>query len=378
MGGRRVAGNTHIALGGVIMRKIALIFIGIIVLSLSLWGKEITLQVEAGEAVLGVPLQLTGRICNGDKDYWVLDSWRLVLVDTAESWEEKVEKMPGKQVDIGDPFWHDVIRIEAGDCQTVITGKEFAHPGTYHVKWVYRPNKPYWKAEKMYKNLGGFQHMYQKNLESNETTVVIREPEGVDDKAWMWALEEARKGETKYHGEVGKERFAVDLASTLSGNSWTITLTGKIRTCLLEHFPTSTYAGWVVAPFLGKFDKADPKRIFTLIENKKYNPWNSVPYPGTKDGWKGLRGAELAKWQNEWILKILKDHPDFAWNDRLQLTLAVNYYYLGRDKEAERILKSLGTGRTSSVGGWARRFLNLVKVEKMRKHTPESLPTVGK
>lgn len=334
-------------------------FLYLLITSLWLSG-QVQLTIEPSNAVLGEPLVLQGRICNQDNQYWILDLWRLILVDAETHWEEYVDNLPGEHVDIGDPFWRDTIHVDAGQCRTEKAGMRFSKSGDYRVKWVYRPKEPYWKeTDHMYKHLGGLTHMLQSKLTSQEVEIRIAEPRGEDKKAWDWMLEVAREqGDGKYNKEKSEEVFARELAATLSSNQWGMKLTGKIRKGILERFPSSTYAGWVLVVCSpgAKLEWENGKALIDdmlkpVEKRKRWGDFVLDPegknYPKTKDGKYFIKSAEEeAREFIQYAEPFVKAHPNHIKSAVIYKHLSTAYMVLHQWQ------KAYNAGQQSLNLGW--------------------------
>jgi hypothetical protein len=125
---------------------------------------------------------------------------------------------------------------------------------------------------------------------------------------------------------------------------------------VINRFPESRYAALVIYDHvaLGATSAAETKR---LLAQKKLPRWSSLPDPEAPDGWRGMDGPELARWQIAWADRVLARQPDFPYLDGVRVVAATSRLALGKSEEAHRILTELAKRADSREGQWASEFL---------------------
>lgn len=126
---------------------------------------------------------------------------------------------------------------------------------------------------------------------------------------------------------------------------------------LLTNYPHSIYTAWIIFPALAEPENYQPEIAKQLVETSYYPSGNSVP--DEEFGFRDIaEGGSMAKWQINWAEKILIDHPDFPYRERLQLVIALNKLTLNDEKAGMDLLASISQNDTE-IGRWCKKFLSL-------------------
>jgi len=171
---------------------------------------------------------------------------------------------------------------------------------------------------------------YNGKVESNAIELEIRKPMGID--------EEAYKGAEKYIREHYKGEYKrLDFCEILTGEGWG----NEFRNILLEHYPTSTYAGWVllhlqniggVIPIREKeLIKKKANIIASGLDRKILNPdWDTYKIVEGKK----VHTRDLYEKNAFYQEKFISANPDFIFSSNISTSLADGYlYYLGETKK---------------------------------------------
>ncbi len=221
-----------------------------------------------------------------------------------------------------------------GSLRMNYTGIGVGNTGTYTI-WV------------EYKGTEAPEGYYKGYIKSNECTYTIKEPEGVDKEIFdLWQ---------RQNPESPPCLFPMNMKKELLNPAY-----------LLEKYPNSTYAAWAAYSSFSKPETASPLKIFKLIKENKYPLSNAVPSIESKDGWKRLYGKDFAKWQKEWIERILADHPNISNADSLKLIKGVMEFVLGETENCVKTLKELSLKGEEMQSIWAKEFLYIIEKDEER------------
>jgi len=201
-------------------------------------------------------------------------------------------------------------------------------PGTYQIKAVADLTK-----------LNGLSVHGNETIESKSIEFTLMTPAGESLETWEYAIARTKS--------VALKEKMVEACVVLR------------KPDVLNLFPTSIYAAWLVWPKIEDPSREEPRKLKKLIENGYYPNSNSVPDPKTSSGWRELpRGKSMAEWQLEWAERILKSQPDFPFAEKLQLVVALNKLVLDDHEGSLRILTELSK-KKNDIGEWSREFVNL-------------------
>lgn len=185
--------------------------------------------------------------------------------------------------------------------------------------------------------------------ESAVVTLKLDSPRGIDLTAY------------EYHNEHQDRDKDAEEERESSPCSTIMDREGPSMGMLLSEFPDSIYAAWLILPSLYAPNSWDPIKIKEFLATGSWPLPNSVPDPSAPGGWRKYEGAALAHWQMEWTERILKNHPDFAYADRLKLVLAIDQLAVGDKKTGTLSLQQVARNEDTAEGAWAKKFLALPK-----------------
>ena len=158
---------------------------------------------------------------------------------------------------------------------------------------------------------------YNGKVESKEVELEIRKPMGIDEEAYKGAEKYIKQ---HYKGEYKKS----DFCEILTGEGWG----NEFRNILLEKYPTSTYAGWVLAG-------TNYINYLKLIIEKLKSYLNGA-YTDQILGTGELKFREKRAKQLE---DYLNNVPNFVLADWMRFEIIYSYTYLGKYEEAEKRMK---------------------------------------
>ena len=140
---------------------------------------------------------------------------------------------------------------------------------------------------------------------------------------------------------------------------------------ILQHYPTSRYAAWVIAQELGVLGHLDPSRAEASARTIAQRVWwwrenlsnvDQLNLGGkilTPEGWKSVYLGEWLRWRRAWAERIMTLHPDFPYVERVRWLWATEGLALGDDAAALAALEDLAThGKDSTVRARAAAFLH--------------------
>jgi len=157
-------------------------------------------------------------------------------------------------------------------------------------------------------------------LQSNVVQIRVKEPTGQDAEAVAWAKGSPMKVE------------------------------------LLKAFPSSEYAALLWYGNV-RLDAADPRKTRALVDAGRYPGPNSVPDPTVEGSWRSLDSEGVARWQAQWGERILRDHPQFVYQDEVKLIVALAHMSLGEKEQGLRTVKELAQKEGTAAAAWSRVFL---------------------
>jgi len=209
---------------------------------------------------------------------------------------------------------------------------------------VLEPGTHKFKAEATFR--GQEKTHFDGAVESDMARLMITAPEGED----LRALEYIRRD---LHSK-GLSGETLNL-----GTCQVLTQDPKVFGDILELFPDSIYAAWIVMSYFARPDVYEPRVVKEMLDSESWPLPNAVP--GTRiNAQRQLHGKARARWEIQWGERILTVHPDFARRETLRLELAVDYLILGRKKDGLRLLKQLASeGKPETQSRWAESFLGL-------------------
>lgn len=153
-----------------------------------------------------------------------------------------------------------------------------------------------------------------------------------------------------------KERQVYDWLQECYSNLKSVSLSSCYKD-LLTNYPHSIYSAWIILPALAEPENYKPEIAKQVVETSYYPSGNSVP--DEEFGFRDIaEGGSMAKWQINWAEKILIDHPDFPYRERLQLVIALNKLTLNDEKAGMNLLASMSHNDTE-IGQWCKKFLSL-------------------
>lgn len=163
-------------------------------------------------------------------------------------------------------------------------------------------------------------------LRSNIIDIAVKEPYGIDAEALQWA---------RQHGHA------------------------PISVQVANQFPSSRYAALTVWWSLTTVN-TDPEHTRSLIAKGLYPGSNSVPDPGSPNGWRSVnKGEDMARWRIEQGERLLREQQDFPYERDVRLSIAVSYAVLGNKEKATQLLRALAKEARVPESPWAERFLAL-------------------
>jgi len=185
---------------------------------------------------------------------------------------------------------------------------------------------------------------YKTRVRSNTCTFNIRQPEGVDAEIFnTWRKQNPDGPDCLFPKGMEMDIYKPEV--------------------VVEKYPDSIYAAWAVYKYLGAPEKWPIEKLMELLPKGLYPQSNSVPYSGAKGGWRSLKGDDMAQWQNEWAERIIQNHPNFPFIERLKIIMAVNYYKLQQRQKGFDLLDGIIKGKGVEAT-WAMKFLDLIEKEK--------------
>lgn len=198
--------------------------------------------------------------------------------------------------------------------------------------------------------------LFDKEVQTS-TKFYIDKPEG-EDAAWLQYVSEAKKKLFEENPTKLALKRALGWGDVLecgfcpSGYR-------DLRAELLQKFPTSTYAAYVIYGRLGNFAYADftDSKFIRSIETQSILS-NSYP---TEAGWIWMKGEMNAAWWEKWVNLILKNHPDIWFADELKLKLAVNEIALKKYESGELALEKLAKEGKPNVAERAKELLKVME-----------------
>lgn len=223
---------------------------------------------------------------------------------------------------------YEIELLIGGDCKRLLYDLSINYElgtGRYYIYAIYKQSSPLKNAR-----THRYEEVWSGEIKSNRVELQVEEPQGEEREAYEYF-----KGHIPLSGERSKE--------------------------VLEKFPTSTYAGWVVEKYLYKPSETDVEWFYNKLEFKQ-GVCNSVP---TRDGWKQLTGKDYLNWQKGWAEEILKNHPDFAMAENLKLLLAVINYWEGNKEKGKDWLDKLS--KESKEYKWGRKFFEYIEQKSKEK-----------
>jgi len=193
-------------------------------------------------------------------------------------------------------------------------------------------------------------------VESEPIELIIKKPIGVDEIAYKEA--------EKYMNEHYKSGYRkVDFCEIITGEGWG----NEFRNILLEKYPTSTYAGWVVYERMQKPLSARAEKIKELMDKGLYMEHGWVPWPWEyHNGLKELNGREYVEWHIKWGEELLKNHPDFPFISEIKIILGLAYLKLNQIEKGLSMLKDI-SNENSKEGIWAKEYLGLIEKSKIKE-----------
>ncbi|MEJ5165678.1 MAG: hypothetical protein WHV67_01470 [Thermoanaerobaculia bacterium] len=304
----------------------------IILLSVNLIGSDfrLDLQISNNKPILGEPIY----VCISSE---YIGKENITIAESAFSLEIFIENINGEKIREKkrevvesikmpyDKFKEISFGWSKRKCEE-ISSKYYIDLGQYYVWGRVLSKGPY--KEKIGNTIIG-RRAWEGEIETEKELFALLYPEGIDKEAYEY-FKRSKYGQVPLEGEGAKE--------------------------LLEKFPTSTYAGWVVQRFIYKPTECDIETFYKYFE---YKHGNSVP---TKEGWQPMDFERYINWQKEWAEEILRNHPDFAMAEELKLLLAVIYFWQGDEGRANQWLDKLG--RESKGYKWGKEFINYLKEKR--------------
>jgi len=188
---------------------------------------------------------------------------------------------------------------------------------------------------------------------SDSLTITIAEPTGVDAEAY-----------TAFDG---------DPLSIYSrrGRQWSE---------LLQRFPTSTYAAYVIWSNFVRGTSSDKNSVDVLlgdlstsIESQSNSVPCDIPRWCDDNGWMSMQGEIFVRWRTGWFDRVLKYHPDIWFADEVRLKLALDSYLLGDKASCAAGLEALADHAKPYVAEKARALLEAMQSKNMLPGGPKNL-----
>jgi hypothetical protein len=175
--------------------------------------------------------------------------------------------------------------------------------------------------------------VWQGSFQSNVVTVVVVEPEGIDEEAYE-AFGRNPLGDSERYGE------------------------------LLRRFPTSTYAAYVVWEYGAKGIVSMPvENLVSYAAGGTSLLGNSVP--DASGSWRSYSGEAFLQWRDGWFDLILKDHQQIWFGDELRFVSTLDRYLLGDKDSCAAGLEELAEHGKPYVASKAGELLSAMKAKGM-------------
>jgi hypothetical protein len=137
---------------------------------------------------------------------------------------------------------------------------------------------------------------------------------------------------------------------------------------LLQKFPTSTYAGYVVYQSSGAkgLMASDPINIVKAIMDGGIDYPESLPDDTGKwkSGWQIITRDKYPEWRDKWFNLILKNHPDIWFADALRLRKAVEDYSHKKTESSLGEIENLSKNASPDVAKKAKEILEALETIK--------------
>lgn len=243
----------------------------------------------------------------------------LLYLETDEGWRECRPLVQSRPRPLASIEWKEVAAGES--FQTGIPGSRCAEGKGTWFEWANEPgtHRVMAKLTTYAHRIGVPPGAFDGVLESNVLEFRVKEPAGVEAEAIAWAKGSPMKVE------------------------------------LLDVFPTSEYAAFFIYGVSARLDQADPVKIRSLLERGRYPGSNSVP---DRNGWRSMNSEGIARWQMEWGQLILQHHPDFAFRDEIEVSIALAQMSLGEREKAVQALTTVADTGNPAAAEWSRVFLD--------------------
>jgi hypothetical protein len=157
---------------------------------------------------------------------------------------------------------------------------------------------------------------------------------------------------------------------------------GKASADLLQHFPTSTYAAYLIWKDLVRGISSGQnsvgvllKDLGTSIESQSNSVPCDIPEWCDDNGWMSMQGIVFVRWRAKWFERVLEHHPDIWFADEIRLKLALDEYLLGDKTACQTGLEELADHGRPYVAMKAGELLRAMQSKNMLpgglKDTPE-------
>jgi len=295
------------------MNKKVFILLNLFVLTILANEFSLKIEIVPKKTILGTPIYLEWVMKNESKaeiKTGIIPKYDFLIVITDENGKEL------KRVGTGE-----ILYREGRDIKVIKRGEEIR--GSYNLSENYRLVAGVYKVYLRWRSNGivlnaktkQYETVWAGDIRSNEEEFIIEEPNGIDKEVY-----------NKYHYEPE----------------------GKIMCCnkpneVLEKYPTSTYAGWVLYNFdidwytRGTCSICDEKIIKDINEIGFFKALENL-----RNSKKEIERKEKREKTIEFLEKFIKEHPEFPFIGYYYATLADKYLIKGDIKKAcENYKKSL-------------------------------------
>ncbi len=191
------------------------------------------------------------------------------------------------------------------------------------------------------KQLESNDEVWRGSFESNEVTVRISEPQGVDAEVL-----EALGAHPMHSGRYGE---------------------------LLSRFPGSIYAAYWIWHYHAKGTATWDTDVALRLAEEGNRYGNEIPCfheEGCRtDHSMSVNATQLTAWENKWFSTVLRSHPDAWFADEVRLRLALNLYSIGDHASCQARLEDLAEHGRPDVAANAADVLAAMRAKGMLEGT---------
>ena len=191
-------------------------------------------------------------------------------------------------------------------------------------------------------------------------SLTIEEPQGLDKEVFQDILTPLTQDACK-HVRTMNENFGIYSRMT----NFHDCPPPMIR--ILQEYPTSTYAAFVVYDFMKGPSQSDPMNLIEVLESGSYLERSfKAPYENPQDErqrstFATYWGEHGLRWRERWGNLVLTNHPDFRYADEIRLCLAVDQIALKHYEAAAQALDRLAKDDKSPMAQKAKEYLGFMK-----------------